>query len=892
MEFETTRLWKEALAPVPEDTDGGRARERLRAAFLSFRKQVEMLVGEIHRDLPEFTVHDITHLDALWGMADLVAGPALHLTPPEAFVLGGAILLHDAGMALAAYPGGLKALERTQRWQDTIAALLYQKLDRPPSAEEIRHVPENITAEATREVLRACHAEQASRLPQEQWTNASGTRYHLIEDVELRKTYGELIGRIAQSHHWPVSRLGNEFTELIGAPPWCHNSSWTVDPLKLACLLRIADAGHLDARRAPGFLRALRRPKGLSDAHWAFQERLQTPRVEAERLVYSSPSRFPLDEAPAWWLCLDTLRMVDRELQQVDSLLADLKRPRLAAHGVAGVEDPARLKRLIPTEGWSPVDTRVKVSDIPSLLKRFGGEQLYGKDPLVPLRELLQNATDAVRARRLQEDRPEDWGDVIIRMGEDEHGHWVELEDTGLGMSAEVLTGPLLDFGTSYWSSPLAREQCPGLVAKGFRPTGKYGIGFFSVFMWGDRVRVVSRRAEEARNDTRVLEFDAGLESRPILRPARREEWMLDGGTRVRVWLKTPPEEPEGLLYGEKMEGTRDEKLGELLAFLGPCLDANLYVEDSERKRGRVLTASDWISMDGSRLFRRLEAGATRPGEMSPEKALMMLGRNLEVIKDSNGEIVGRACINILSSHHHRSHSLGVIINGGLRIDELRNIAGILKGTPRSAARDSALPIIQREELAEWATRQGKRWLQESLSEESLNKIAQVISQCGGDIGELPVALRDGQWLSQSDIARQSWPSEVFLVDLEFLWAEDANEEEVKSYSPTEILDSGYLDDDALIMDRSIEEDPLWGSTRSIWPTRWEQREGTIPFSKTSLAWPIMEALARAWAVDPKDIIANLEYARYTNHNLTMGGSYLDTKFRATHVVIIRKPTV
>ena len=41
------------------------------------------------------------------GAASLVAKPSLTLNPPEAFVFGGAVLLHDAAMTLGAYPGGL-----------------------------------------------------------------------------------------------------------------------------------------------------------------------------------------------------------------------------------------------------------------------------------------------------------------------------------------------------------------------------------------------------------------------------------------------------------------------------------------------------------------------------------------------------------------------------------------------------------------------------------------------------------------------------------------------------------------------------------------------------------------------------------------------------------------
>src|SRR6185503_18726884 len=259
---------------------------------------------------------------------------------------------------------------------------------------------------------------------------------------------------------------------------------------------------------------------------------------------------FSTEEVDAWWLCDETLRMVDRELHQVDALLADRGRPhRLQARGVAGAESPDRLKRYIEVEGWTPVDARLHVSNVADLARKLGGEKLYGDDPTVPLRELIQNASDAVRARRVLEGRPSNWGRITVRLGRDEQGPWAEVEDTGLGMSEAVLTGPLLDFGTTYWGSALMREEHEGLWAKGYEPTGRFGIGFFSVFMWGRRVRITTRQfREDARRDTRVLEFWTGLEARPLIRPARHDESLDQGGTRVRVWLSKEPLEKGGVL--------------------------------------------------------------------------------------------------------------------------------------------------------------------------------------------------------------------------------------------------------------------------------------------------------------------------------------------------------
>ena len=83
--------------------------------------RVASLVARIAADMPGYTVHDVTHLDALWETTDLLCSEKMSLTPPEAFVFGMAVLLHDAGMTLAAYPGGLSELKATIEWSDAVA---------------------------------------------------------------------------------------------------------------------------------------------------------------------------------------------------------------------------------------------------------------------------------------------------------------------------------------------------------------------------------------------------------------------------------------------------------------------------------------------------------------------------------------------------------------------------------------------------------------------------------------------------------------------------------------------------------------------------------------------------------------------------------------------------
>lgn len=861
-DFTRTKLWQITLAPQGHDDSEDITRERLRTTYLRFRDRAESLAGEIACDLPDYTVHDITHLDALWKLASLITGPNFPLTPTEAFVLGGAFLIHDLGMGLAAYPNGIEDLKKEPHWNDVVTSLLKEKLGRLPSKEELIDPDVEIQKQATDQVLRDLHAKHAERLALTGWHDREeDTQYHLIEDPEFRKLYGPIIGKIAHSHWWSVDKLRQEFQTKLGAPAGLP-SEWVVDPLKLACILRVSDASHLDALRAPGFLRALRKPTGDSKNHWIFQEKLNQPMLEADRLVYTSGSPFPIEDASSWWFCFDALRSADRELREVDALLADADRPRLAARGVAGVEEPGRLITFIATKDWLPIDTRIKVSNVASLIRNLGGEQLYGNDKTVPLRELIQNALDAVRARRLIEGRSNDWGGVIVRQGRDSDEYWIEVEDNGIGMSADVLKGPFLDFGISFWDSELMYEEFPGLSAKGFQSTGKYGIGFFSVFMWGKRVRIITRRHDAAQRDTYVLEFSSGVDSRALLRKAQDEEVLRDGGTRVRVWLKEFPKNP--MPYGYL---NLPWKLQDICTYLCPSIDVDLYVEIEGEERKKVISALDWISMDGEDLLKRT-------GILDPDDEIFVyyaeaLSNNLRILKNSTGELVGRACIS-----ETRSFNNGVVTVGGLRACTLRGISGILVGMPTMAARNEAEPVIECDELGSWASEQADLVQKIFDKPEELEYCSKVIMACFGKTGNLPIVFSSNGWKSVQDISN---------------WHNPPNEILLSIYTP-DILE--YRDFDTLILYDHVLATSVGIPiiSKSFWS---HQLECQIKHGLQDVRYrvhigAVVEALSNAWSVPLEEVlrVSDLSKGEKSKREIGLGGG----KPIMENVVIIRKP--
>ena len=306
------------------------------------------------------------------------------------------MLLHDAGLCFEAYSGGRDALRETLEWRDA-----YGRLSRTPN--ELTN-PER---EADFEALRALHASQAARLAIEPWRSDEEEVY-LIDDRELRENYGPLIGDLASSHHWNLEMVVSRFAVPRPPAPF-FDTDWVVDSLKVACMLRVADAGHMDSRRAPSFLLRVLQMNSLSRAHWRAQNHLGKLTVspgDPTQLVIASTSPFRRSESAAWWVACDLIDAFDTELRRCNDVLKSSPggpRPTFARRSVAGSGQVNELVQYVETADWKPTDSTVHVSDVAALVTNLGGEQLYGKDAdclYVALRELIQNAADAIGVRR------------------------------------------------------------------------------------------------------------------------------------------------------------------------------------------------------------------------------------------------------------------------------------------------------------------------------------------------------------------------------------------------------------------------------------------------------------------------------------------------------------
>lgn len=688
-------LWSRTLAPTDQPDPH---RERLRTALDKFRSRVAQLVQSLGAEVPGLTVHDITHLDALWRVADQIMGSDYPINPAEAFVFGGAVLLHDAAHVIAAYPGGLTGIKDTIQWQDLIAQ---QYGNNEP--------PANSTLEkaAIFQVLRQLHAEQAHKLPMVEWAIPGTTeKMHLLEDLELRLYYGDLIGEIAESHHWSVQRVVDVFGARKVAPPSFLNTSWTVDAIKIALLLRVSDAAHLDDQRAPWFLFALGQPTGISAEHWRFQAKIGQPICDASgQLLLTAGAPFNVDEKNSWWLAYDTACMVDRELKDAASILSEEGKDYFRATGVMGVESPTTFSRYVRVSGWEPVNIAPKVSNLPSLIRSLGGVALYGNNLRVPLREILQNSIDAVHAARRLKILEESEGYIEVSLKRKSEISWtLQVTDTGIGMSRFVLTSVLLDFGKSLWKSDSLREELPGLAKTGFRATGQFGVGFYSIFMLGDQIQITTKRFEKSDMDSTdqwSLIFESGLNGRPVLTKATGNDKLAKHGTRISVEVSTKNiyelfgfSETLSPWNAKKAEESTlnspedfEKHLARVVALLCPASDVRVRIRTDLDTIIQVIEPNDWLALSDNELCSRI---GVSQGKLFP-------------LYNDEGNIIGR--ISPLSSAYDESEAF--IVYNGIACGRIDGMRGICEASNNNsdAKRVNAQVGGSREQWSAWAKR-------------------------------------------------------------------------------------------------------------------------------------------------------------------------------------------
>jgi molecular chaperone HtpG len=149
------------------------------------------------------------------------------------------------------------------------------------------------------------------------------------------------------------------------------------------------------------------------------------------------------------------------------------------------------------------------------------------------LRELLSNASDALNRIQFEmltnRDVLDADAELAIRIDVDEEARAITISDSGIGMTRDEIVqdlGIIAHSGAAAFLNQLAEDKRPSVEL-----IGQFGVGFYSVFMVAEEVRVVSR---SYRPDAEAVEWISDGGSSYHLGPADK----TDRGTRIEVKLK------------------------------------------------------------------------------------------------------------------------------------------------------------------------------------------------------------------------------------------------------------------------------------------------------------------------------------------------------------------
>lgn len=617
MTYQDTSLWKRTLGLEDENV------KPFRENFWEARKNAEYLLAKIRDDFPNLTVHDISHVDSLWIIADTIIGEAYPINPLEGYILGIAFLIHDAALSYDAV-GGKEQLRKTVQWRDAYA-------DGPGDTKK-----EEYEKECDFSAIRTLHAQYAADILSKKFLRNNTTSFYIIDDDDYRKHYGELIGKIAASHHWEIAdieSLPKQKNPRSGMP-----KNWVINGQKLACILRCADAGHIDDGRAPDKLFHSLSVNGVSLEHWESQNHLcQVIEDEDDetRLCITSCDPFEKKEFAAWNVAFEAIQLFDRELKSSNHLLKSISTPKTGNlefphKEISGASSKESLAHYVETKDWTPCSIGVHTSKIKALIESLGGCHLYGEENqlVVVLRELIQNARDAIQARNCIDKSFKD-GKITVRHLIEGDQHFIEIEDNGIGMSLDCIKHHLLDFGNSYWKSSLVKTEYPGLRSSNFASIGKYGIGFYSVFMVAKFVEIISIKSGKDKKKATKIEFPAGLTLSPIM---SKSELATNISTIIRFQLN----DNTSLRFNlGKYAGS--VTIDKALQILVAGLDADVYFE-SENTCKRIHTNILAPDFDKEQWLNDLHINVSK-------RRANKLAKRLEWLKDENDNIKGLIAI-------------------------------------------------------------------------------------------------------------------------------------------------------------------------------------------------------------------------------------------------------
>jgi hypothetical protein len=355
--------------------------------------------------------------------------------------------------------------------------------------------------------------------------------------AKLPSRFRDYLATVCESHHSNNLDRADLYPMFaaVGDDP-----KETVNVQYAAVILRTADLLHVTQDRTPSIMYQIIRftdPKAVEE--WDKQRGVFGVRPKHRELDESNPATAAIlvsadfsAERPFFAL-QEYIAYANAEIDQSrrwvtrSSQTPDARNYRFPWHTVEG---DVRLEGVPPHRLSFQLD-RARLLDL------LVGHTLYN-DPTVAIRELLQNAIDAVRYQHYLDRLAAEAagrasppiGSVTVRW--DPHTRALSVHDDGIGMDRDTIENHLMKVGASYYNTPQFVAE-----HKHFAPISRFGIGILTSFMISDDIEIITTRNGKSHR-LRMTSVHADYLLRELTSDDERLSGLRPHGTRVTLRLR------------------------------------------------------------------------------------------------------------------------------------------------------------------------------------------------------------------------------------------------------------------------------------------------------------------------------------------------------------------
>lgn len=501
----------------------------LYAAVLSSISNIEPWVAENKTTFfPEYTDHSLAHLNEVLLTADSIISDESwpHLTPQDCASMIISVLLHDCAMQLSEdgfytliegkYPPiNSRYIDQEENWS-TLWSEFSAEAKRFPEKKlidlfgdstPIRDIPKNKLELTGRdklligEFLRRHHARLAHEISLNGIPGSDGKVIKLSNEPDV--IFFDLCGFIARSHNLS---LRNATDRLENNKRQVHLNTHV--PF-LMLVLRIADYIQIHSERAPQKLLSI---KGLvspiSKGEWKKHHAI----LEINQ-AHTDPEALYIDAEPSDAITFESLARlfsdIQRELDMSWSVLGEVygRYNPLSNLGIT-------IRRIRSSlDDYDSFLAQKKPNYIPKVLKFKTADSemmellivpLYGDNPGIGIRELMQNAIDACielkdsEIKKQTRTNPDVSEDICVHLYDlGEKGGNLEIIDRGIGMTLDVVENYFLNIGASFRNSDRWKKEHETNGHSNVYRTGRFGIGLLAAYLLGEELTVETRHISQ-----------------------------------------------------------------------------------------------------------------------------------------------------------------------------------------------------------------------------------------------------------------------------------------------------------------------------------------------------------------------------------------------------------